>query len=145
MRRRSIALIATIVIVVATATAVLFLFQSPPTLEIELNSPLPLRVKQEGNVSLEISVRNGPGFFKAQAKHIQGELELPEGFIEESLQTRTRQLIFGTISPEDASHYGLTIIGLSTVEVGEYHAKLTVWGANMPRRVNDIEITVLPP
>ena len=37
-------------------------------------------------------------------------------------------LIFGTISAGDASHYGLTIIALNTVDVGEYSAKLRVWG-----------------
>ncbi len=53
--------------------------------------------------------------------------------------------MFGSISPGDASHYGLTIIVLDTVEVGEYHAKLTVWGANIPAIESDIEITVLAP
>lgn len=103
MRQRLIALIAIIVIEVAVATTVLFLFQPLSTKKIKLIPSIPIRVKPEGNFSLEISVRNDPGFFKAQAKHIQGELEVPEGFIEESLQTRIRQLIFGTISPGDAS------------------------------------------
>ena len=95
MRLRSVALIATIVIVGATTTAVLFLFQSPPTLEIELSPSFVLRVKPEGNFSLKISVKTDPGFFKGQAKHIQGEVKLQDGFIKKSLLTQIRQLIFG--------------------------------------------------
>lgn len=90
-------------------------------------------------------MRNSAGFFKPEPKDIQGKLELPEGFIEESLQTKTCQLMFGTISPGDASHYGLTIIALNSVEIGEHHAKLTVWGANIPEQTSDIKILVLPP
>ena len=142
MRRQSVALIAVVVIVLVTVVGVLFLQQSQPTLEIELFPHPPLRVNRGGNFSLGISVRNSPGF-KAEAKYVRGELELPEGFIEESLRTRTRQLIFGTISPSDASHYSLTMIVLNTVEVGEYHAKLAIWGANILEKVIDIEITVL--
>lgn len=144
MRLQSIALIAIVAIGVAMTVGALFLYQPPPALKIELNPSSPLKVKQGGRFSLDISVRNDPGF-RAEAKNVRGELELPGGFIEESLQTSTRQLIFGGISPGDASHYGLTIIVLNTVEVGEYHAKLTVWGANIPTTVIDIEITVLSP
>ena len=138
-------MIAAIVILVATAIGTFLSLQSSPTLGIELNPLPPLTVKKGGNFSLEISVRNDAGFFKPEAQAIQGELQLPEGFIEESLQTNMRQLIFGTISPGDASHYGLTIIALNTVEVGEYHAKLAVWGANIPEKTSDITILVLPP
>jgi hypothetical protein len=102
-------------------------------------------VKKGGNFSLSISVRNVGEFLKPEPKAIQGELQLPNGFIEESLQTNTRQLIFGTISAGDASHYGLTIIALNTVDVGEYSAKLRVWGANVPEKTSDIKIIVLPP
>lgn len=145
MKRRSIALIAIVVVAIATTVGVLSSFLPvSPTIKVEVNPPPPLKVKQGGNFSLGISVRNEPGF-KAEAKHVRGELELPEGFIEESLRTRVRQLIFGTISPGDASHYGLTIVVSKTVEVGEYHAKLTIWGANIPRKAIDIEIIVLPP
>jgi hypothetical protein len=133
------------VILVVAAIGVLFLIWSPPALAIELTPVPPISVKQGGNFSIEISVRNDAGFFKAEAEHVQGELKLPEGFIEESLQTGTRQLLFGSISTGDASHYSLTIIALGTVEVGEYHAKLAVWGANTPTRESEIEITVLAP
>jgi hypothetical protein len=132
-------------VLVATAIGTFLLLQSSPTLETELN-PLPrLTVERGGNFSLEISVRNGGGFFKPEPQGIQGELQLPDGFIEESLQTNTRQLMFGTISPGDASHYGLTIITSNTVDIGEYFAKLTVWGANVPERTSNIEIIVVPP
>lgn len=136
-------MIATIAILAVAAIGVIFSIQSPPALAAEVTPVPPIRVKQGENFSLGISVRNGAGFFKPEAEHIQGELKLPEGFIEESLQTGTRQLLFGSISPGDASHYGLTIIVLDTVEVGEYHAKLAVWGANTPTRENEIEIIVL--
>jgi uncharacterized membrane protein len=145
MRRRTIVLIAVTIILVATATGIFLLVQSSPALKIELNPLPPLTVKKGGNFSIEISVRNGGGFFKAEAEDIKGELQLPEGFIEESLQTKTRQLIFGAISPGDASHYGLTIIALNSIEEGEYHARLTVWGANVPEEASDIKIMILPP
>ncbi len=145
MRRRTIALIAATAILVATAIGTFLLLQSSPTIKIELNPLPPLTVKKGGNFSLGISVRNGGGFFKAEAEDIKGELQLPEGFIEESLQTNTRQLMFGTISPGDASHYDLTIIALNSVEEGEYHARLTVWGANVPEEASDIKIMILPP
>jgi len=138
-------LVAVFAVLVATAIGIFLLLQSSPTLEMELNPLPPLTVKKGGNFPLEVSVRNGRGFFKPEAQDIQGELQLPEGFIEESLQTNTRQLIFGTISPGDASHYGLTIIASNTVDAGDYSAKLTVWGANVPERTTDIKIIVLPP
>jgi len=61
------------------------------------------------------------------------------------LRTNMRQLVFGTISAGDASHYGLSIIALNTVDVGEYSAELRVWGVDVPERTSDIEIIVLPP
>ena len=98
-------------------------------------------VVRGGNFSIEIAVRNGPGI-KAGAEHVQGELTLPEGFLEDSLQTRTRQLLFGNIEAGDASYYVLTITAFDTVEVGEYNAKLVVWGANVPRTETNVEIIV---
>jgi hypothetical protein len=135
-------LVATIVILVVAAIGVAFLRLSPPALAIELDPLPPMNAMQGGNFSLGISVRNSPGFFVSEAEHVQGELELPEGFIEESLQNRTRQLMFGDISSGDASHYGLTITVLNTVEVGEYHAQLAIWGENVPKIVSDIKIVV---
>ena len=144
MRRKSIALIAIVAIaVVATTMGAISLLQSPPELSIELNPSPPINVKQGGEFSIDISVRNKAGLFITEAINVRGELELPEGFIEKALQTSTRQLIFGGINAGDASHYGLTIIALNTVEMGEYHAELTVWGANIPTETIDIEITVL--
>jgi hypothetical protein len=130
------------VILVVVALGVASLRLSPAALAIELEPPSPMNALRGSNFSLGISVRNSPGFFVAEAEHVQGELELPEGFIEESLQTRTRQLIFGDISSGDASHYDLIITVLDTVEVGEYHAQLAVWGENVPRTVSDIKIVV---
>lgn len=144
-RRRLIALIAVLTVLVATTTGTFLFFQSPPALEIELNPLPPLTVKKGGNFSFSISARNRGGFFIPEPQHIQGELQLPDGFIEESLQTSTRQLSFGTISSGDASHYGLTIIASNTVDIGEYSAKLKVWGANVPEKTSDIKIIVLPP
>jgi len=135
-------LVATIVILVVVALGVAFLRLPPPALAIELDPLPPMNTMKGGSFSLGISVRNSPGFFVAEAEHVQGELELPEGFIEESLQTRTRQLIFGDISSGDASHYDLIITVLDTVEVGEYHAQLAVWGENVPRTVSNIKIVV---
>jgi len=146
MRRQSIAFIATVIIVIVATTAVaLFLFKSPPILSVELNPSSPIEVKQGGEFSLGVAVRNEVGLFRAEAQNVRGKLELPDGFIEESFQTSTRQLIFGGIDAGDASHYGLTIIVLNTVEMGEYHAELTVWGANISTETIDIEITVLSP
>ena len=145
MGRRLIVSIAVLAVLVATVTGIFLFLQSPPALEIELNPPPPLTVKKGGNFSFEISVRNSGGFFKPEPQNIQGELQLPEGFIEESLQTNKRQLIFGTISPGDASHYNLTIIASNSVDAGEYSAKLTVWVANVPEKTSDINIIVPPP
>lgn len=142
MRRLLVALTALIVVVVAAAIVTFLLLESSPTLEIELTPLPPLTLKKGGNFSLGISVRNMRGFFKPELQNIQGELQLPDGFIEESLQTNTRQLIFGTISAGDASHYGLTIIALNTAEAGEYSAKLTIRGANVPEKTVDIAIIV---
>ncbi len=142
MGRRSIPLIVALAIV-SLVIGALSLPCPAPTLEIELDPPSPLSVRRGESFSLEISVRNDPGL-RARAEHVRGELVLPEGFIEESLQTWTRQLIFGDISPGDASHYGLTITALDTVEEGEYHASLTVRGSNIPAEDVDLEITVLP-
>lgn len=137
-----IALIVVAIVILVGAVGVLLGYQAPPTLEIELNPLPPLTVKSGDNFSIDISVRNNPGF-KATARHVRGELELPEGFIEESKQNRTRQLIFGTIIPGDASHYGLTIIVSNSIVLGEYHAILTIWGENLPRQAIDIRISVI--
>jgi hypothetical protein len=145
MKRRLIALIAVLAVLVATVIGIFLLLESSPTLEVELNPLPPLTVKRGGNFSLDISVRNGVGFLKPALQDIRGELQLPTDFIEESLQTNVRQLIFGTISAGDASHYGLTIIASNHVAVGEYSAKFRVWGANVPERSIDIEVIVLPP
>lgn len=138
-------MIAVLAILVATTTGIVLFLQSSPTLEVELNPLPPLTVKEGGNFSLGISVRNGGGFLKPELQDIRGELQLPEGFIEESFQTNTRQLIFGTISAGDASHYSIAIIALNTVDIGEHLAKLRVWGANVPERTIEMEIVVLPP
>ena len=137
-----ITLIVVAIAILAGAVGVLLVYQSPPTLEIELNPLPPLTVKSGEYFSIDISVRNTPGF-KVTARHVLGELELPEGFIEESKQNKTRQLIFGTIMPGDASHYGLTIIVSNSIVLGEYHATLTIWGENLPRHAIDIKITVI--
>ena len=145
MRRRLIALIAVPTVLVATAIGIFLLVEPSPTLEVELNPLPPLTVKKGGSFSLDISVRNGAGLLKPALQDVRGELQLPTNFIEESLQTNVRQLIFGTISAGDASHYGLTIIASNDVDVGEYSAKFRVWGANVPERSIDIEVIVLPP
>ncbi|MFW9856803.1 MAG: hypothetical protein ACFFFG_17270 [Candidatus Thorarchaeota archaeon] len=120
---------------------VLYWLQSPTNLQIELNPSSPVSVQSGSSFALEISVRITSGF-KPPARHVRGELELPEGFIEDSLQTRTRQLTFGTIWPGDASHYGLTIIVSDTVTLGECQANLTIWGENIPKEVILIQICV---
>ncbi len=146
MKQQSIALTAIVAIAVVATTAIaISLFKSPPTLSIELNPSSPIEVKQGKEFSLGISVRNKAGLFLAEAQNVRGELELPEGFIEKTFQNSTRQLNFGGISAGDASHYGLTIIVSNTVEMGEHHAKLTIWGANIPTETIDIGITALSP
>lgn len=144
MRLQSIALIVIVAIaVIATTAVVISLLKSPPTLSIELNPSSSIEVKQGGEVSLSISVRNKAGLFIAEAQNVRGELELPVGFIEKAFQTNTRQLNFGGIDAGDASHYGLTIIASNTVELGLHHAKLTISGANIPTETIDIGIAVL--
>jgi hypothetical protein len=143
-RRRLIVLIVIFAVLLPIAIGILLFFGSSPTLEIELNPVPPLTVTIGENFSVGISVRNVAGFLKPKLINVRGELQLPEGFIDESLQTNTRQLVFGTISPGDASHYGLTIVSSSAVDVGKYFATLTVWGANVPQRALDIEIIVTP-
>jgi hypothetical protein len=136
-------LIAIVAFAVVSIIVVISLLKSSPQLSIELNPSPPITVNQGGEFSIDISVRNKAGLFIAEANNISGELALPEGFIEKALQTSTRQLIFGGISAGDASHYGLAIIVSSIVEMGEYHAELTIKGANIPTETLDIEITVL--
>lgn len=130
------------VIVVAIIVVVSFL-KSSPQLSIGLNPSPPITVNQGGEFSIDISVRNKAGHFIAKAHNVRGELELPEGFMEKALQTSTRQLIFGGIEAGEASHFGLTIIVSNIVKTGEYHAELTIKGANIPTETHDIEITVL--
>ena len=93
-RRRLIALIAVLAVLLTTATGIFLLLGSSPTLQIELDPLPPMTVKKGGNFSLTISVRKSAGFFKPELQDIQGELQLADGFIEESLQTNTRQLIY---------------------------------------------------
>ncbi len=142
--KRWIVLISVIVIAVIITVSAVFLSGSPAapaTIEIQFNPSPPLNVNQGESSSLEIILRNSPGL-KAAAEGVEGELVLPDGFVEESLQTQTRQLIFGRIHPGEAGQYTLTIAALNTVEAGEHYAKLTVWGTNIPRQEVNLKIIV---
>ncbi|MHA2226397.1 MAG: hypothetical protein ACXAC8_14405 [Candidatus Hodarchaeales archaeon] len=142
-REKTVSLIAVVaIVIIMSAVGVFLLFVSPPPLEIEVNPSPPLRVSQGETFSIDITIRIHPGVL-ALARHVRGELNLPEDFLEESQQARTRQLIFGSIWPGDASHYGLTIIVSDSIAFGIYHATFTIWGENLPITAIDIEITVV--
>jgi hypothetical protein len=146
MGKRLTVLILAIVIVIIIAVGTILLSGSPATpatIDIQFNPSILINVNQGESSSLEIILRNSPGL-KAAAEGVEGELVLPDGFIEESLQTQTRQLIFGRIHPGEAGQYTLTIAALNTVEAGEHYAKLTVWGTNIPRQEVNLKIIVNP-
>ena len=102
---------------------------APATLQAELN-PISLNIQQGEIKELNISLRNSAGF-RPNAKEVYGQLELPDGFIDVSLHTQTRDLIFGTILRGDASHYRLGILAENSLESGTYYAKFTFWGKNV--------------
>jgi uncharacterized membrane protein len=147
MKRLYIALISvvTVTLIIGIGIGIIFLGQAPisqAAIEMELNPSPPLSIKSGEELSFEISLRNTPGF-KATAEGVEGLLELPNGFIDKSLNTQTRQFIFGRITPGEGSHYSITIAAANTVEPGEYHAKLTVWGANISTNEVDLKIMVM--
>ncbi len=144
MRQRWIVLISAVIIVAIITVGIIFFVMSPinpATLELDLNPPTPLSINQGEKLTLQISLRNNPGF-TATAEGVEGELALPDGFIEELLQTQTRQLAFGRIDPGEAGTFALTIAASDTVEAGEYQAKLSFWGTNVPRQEVNLEIIV---
>jgi uncharacterized membrane protein len=113
---------------------------APATLQAELN-PNSLNIKQGETTELNISLRNNAGF-RPTAREVYGQLELPEGFIENSLHTQSRDLTFGLIPSGDASHYSLNILAENDLESGTYYAKFTFWGKNVQTHEMDIEIVV---
>ena len=133
-----------------TLTVVIILFVAffsyvtfaPATLQVELN-PSSLNIQQGEITELNISLRNSAGF-RPTAKEVYGQLELPDGFIENPFHTQTRDLIFGTILRGDASHYRLEIIAENDLESGTYYAKFTFWGKNVQTHEIDIELIVDP-
>jgi hypothetical protein len=115
---------------------------APATLQVELN-PSSLNIQQGERTELNISLRNLAGF-RPIAESVYGKLELPDGFIENSLRTQNRYLIFGTILTGDASHERLEILAENDLESGTYYAKFTFWGKNVQTHEIDIEIIVDP-
>ena len=142
MKRQSIAITAVVISIVAIAIVSFFFYQQQPDLTLEIGPKSPFIVTQGNRFSLDISVRNKPGFRPA-AKKVRGEMRLPEGFIEESMQTRTRQLIFGSVPPGDASHYGFEILVSNSTDTGEYSVQIIIWGSNITELVRDIEVVVV--
>lgn len=127
-------------------TIILFIFLhsiSSPNVAVELTPLPPFNVKHGESFSLEIAAR-GDSKFNAQAVHIQGTLTLPEGFVEDSTYTRTRQLLFGNLDPNEAIYYVLTITALDSVKAGQYNATLKIWGANVPMNEMSLAIMVDP-
>ncbi|MDR1992000.1 MAG: hypothetical protein LBQ98_00620 [Nitrososphaerota archaeon] len=135
-----------IVIAAISVMLVWFLYFAPATLQAEINSATidtqqPVSLQQGESTQFTISLRNIAGF-RPIAKGVYGQLDLPEGFIENSLQTQTRELAFGLILPGDAGHYGLNISAEDTVKPGSYYAKFTFWGENVQTQEIDIAINV---
>jgi uncharacterized membrane protein len=144
LRQRWIVLISAVIIVAIIIAGVIFFVRSPvnpATLELALNPSPPLNINQGEKITLQISLRNSPGF-RAVAEGVKGELLLPDGFIEESFQTQTRQLVFGRIDPGESGNFGLTIVASDTIEAGVYQAKLSFWGTNVPKQEVNLEIYV---
>jgi predicted transcriptional regulator len=138
---RRIALL-TILSVVIIGIAVLYIYRfSKPSIVVEIYPTPPIMVVVGGEFTLGISIRNNPGLH-AEAKSVFGVIKLPEGFLDEYFHSRERRLIFGDISPGDASHYGLNIVVQESVSPGEHHISLVIWGDNVPRESIDIEVMV---
>ncbi len=143
MKRQSLVIMAA-VISIFTIALISFFFYQQPVLLIEIGPMSSIYVKQGNRFSLDISVRNKPGF-RSAARKVRGEVRLPEGFIEESMQTRNRELIFGSIPPGDASHYGLETLVSNDTDTGEYSVKISIWGSNIGESEHDIDIVVITP
>ena len=113
------------------------------SLQVELNPVSPLYFQKGTSAQLDISLRHVSGF-SVPAKSVTGCLELPDGFIEDSLHTQTRSLLFGSIHSGEGGHYCLKITAEDTVVPGTYHAKLVYWGKNVQTQELDIELIVNP-
>lgn len=140
LKRQIIFLIVVIVFIIGISGIYMYEF-TEASVEVEIYPKPPIEVGAGESFTLGISVRNNPDLH-AEAKNVLGELLLPIGFLEKYSNSRERRLIFGDISPGDASHYGLKIKVSSSLKPREYHAKLIIKGDNIPKETIDITIIV---